>query len=588
MTDLEKIWKNYYQFSQMRHGLLAWYPFPEGARVLEWNPENGALTSYLLSHCSQLTCVVKHENQRKYLSNRFQGENLLFQSEHDERAEYYDMVVAVNPFSSTLTDSELEMMFDRFRRQIKKDGTFLLAVNNTLGIHKNLGIKNTCGKELDQHTLMHLLKKRFIQTKFYYIFPDFVFPQMVYSDEREPDSSLLERMNLYAKNIEEIAENIDTVYRSAAKTHMLKAMANSFLVECTDYGVLCDISGASITSDREVYGMVTAIRQGAWVEKRSICREENGHILNLARNLMELKKKGISTVPFKLEQGGLKMPFLDWEPLVGRMKAVAQESREHFLQLLSQLYHEILKSSETVSEEENRYLARYGHGDWGPVLKKAYIEMTPLNAFYKEGIFMFYDQEFTQNHCPAKYVLFRGITHLYYFDRMFEQWVPLEDVKEAFGLSGLWDVFGEIEKEFLYHVRGGEKNVEFFKIFTAAYQNQYAQYREVPLVKKARNDAGNTRKKIVVWGCGNYFENFLRIYENYYHIDYVVDTNEALWDTEKHGYRIKNPGCLAEEDAMVIIAAKNRTGILEQLKKMRISDIRIFQIQEEEDEYETI
>lgn len=136
MTDLEKIWKNYYHFSEMRHGLLAWYPFPEGARVLEWNPENGALTSYLLCHCSQLTCVVKHENQKKYLSNRFQGKNLLFQSEHDEKADYYDMVVAVNPFPSVLTDSELEMMFDRFRRQLKKDGTFLLAVNNPLSVQK--------------------------------------------------------------------------------------------------------------------------------------------------------------------------------------------------------------------------------------------------------------------------------------------------------------------------------------------------------------------------------------------------------------------------------------------------------------------
>lgn len=61
----------------------------------------------------------------------------------------------------------------------------------------------------------------------------------------------------------------------------------------------------------------------------------------------------------------------------------------------------------------------------GPILQKVYIELIPLNCFYQNGGFVYFDQEFVRENYPAKYALFRAVHYIYCFTERAEQYIPL-------------------------------------------------------------------------------------------------------------------------------------------------------------------
>ena len=59
----------------------------------------------------------------------------------------------------------------------------------------------------------------------------------------------------------------------------------------------------------------------------------------------------------------------------------------------------ILQSSDHVSENE----------ETGVILKRGYLDLVPLNCFALDGEYIFYDQEFYEENCPANAIIMRMI-----------------------------------------------------------------------------------------------------------------------------------------------------------------------------------
>ncbi len=89
--------------------------------------------------------------------------------------------------------------------------------------------------------------------------------------------------------------------------------------------------------------------------------------------------------------------------------------------------------------------------------------MIPVNCFFDNGQFLFFDQEFVSGNYPASYVMFRALNDTYYFSPVTERSVPLSEMKRRYGLSELWPVFIREENRFQDRLRRRERHSQLYK-----------------------------------------------------------------------------------------------------------------------------
>ena len=140
----------------------------------------------------------------------------------------------------------------------------------------------------------------------------------------------------------------------------------------------------------------------------------------------------------------------------------AEEKPDLFEELLDMLYSQILMSSDRAADEENTLLEGADkHIDFGPILKKAYIDMVPFNCFYVNNEFVFFDQEFSRTNFPAKYVLFRALKYTYLSIPFAEEYVPLGKLIGKYHMEELWPIFTKEEDRFV----GGNRRYDIYRNF---------------------------------------------------------------------------------------------------------------------------
>ena len=128
------------------------------------------------------------------------------------------------------------------------------------------------------------------------------------------------------------------------------------------------------------------------------------------------------------------------------------------------IYKNILKSSEIVPEVENKLPeAKKNIVKYGPILKRCYVDMVPFNCFYTNGQLLYFDQEFVKEDYPALYPMYRALMYTYYFMPDAEQLVPIQEMKQRYGLIELWDIFRKEEDRFVSANRRHEVYQNFYR-----------------------------------------------------------------------------------------------------------------------------
>ena len=207
----------------------------------------------------------------------------------------------------------------------------------------------------------------------------------------------------------------------------------------------------------------------------------------------DLKAHGIPVVPHSLRaDGSLELPYIPWPTLSDSIKEIIKTDTEGFLRLLDRIYAYILQSSEPVSAEPAREHGRSVVGQaagnalleiwlpeagseeertrlqslsFGPILKKAYMELIPLNCFYNpaDGAFLYFDQEFVRENYPAGYVMFRAIHYIYCFTPGADKYYPRQKLIERYGMADTWAVYQAEERRFLDEVRNHRIYRQFYR-----------------------------------------------------------------------------------------------------------------------------
>jgi SAM-dependent methyltransferase len=255
-------WAIRYHLSPQRHMLLNWYPFRESSSLLEIGAGCGALTGLFLEKLSEVTCNELSPSRAEIIKKRFKDRKNLSVYSGDindfKSKKKFDYVTLVGVLEYagkySKSTSPYEELLTTTRRLLKPTGRLLLAIENKIGLkylsgapedHTGIvfdslenypqdhGIRTFTRQEL----LTLLENSGFNEHEFYYPFPDYKLPQIVFSETGLQSLNKLTKSTITATV--DYSTTFDQLFNEVALSHLLAKedvlhkFSNSFLVDAS-------------------------------------------------------------------------------------------------------------------------------------------------------------------------------------------------------------------------------------------------------------------------------------------------------------------------------------------------------------------
>ena len=206
-------WPVFYHFSQDRENILNWYPFKTGSKILEIGAGCGAITGCLCRMADQVVAVEL--SKKRTLINAYRHRNCKnleiyvgnFYDMVKEMEIGFDYITLIGVFEYAKSYMPKSNPFDVFlqviRKLLKPHGKVLIAIENRLGMkyfagcpedHTGglydgiKGYRKIDGVRTFSHSEWEILLKKngFTQYYFYYPYPDYKIPLVIYSENYLP------------------------------------------------------------------------------------------------------------------------------------------------------------------------------------------------------------------------------------------------------------------------------------------------------------------------------------------------------------------------------------------------------------------
>lgn len=259
-------WPIRYHLAYERQDLLNWYEFPDGASVLEVGAGCGSITESLVQN-PNIKIVANELSERRSLINAYRNQqagNLeiaVGNLDDYEPATKFDYIVCVGvleysgSFIKTKSSDPYQLFLSKLRSLLKPNGKLLLAIENQLGLKYLAGaredhtgdyvdglndyphrrsVRTFSKKELEQR----LRRAGFHSSYFYYPFPDYKLPVIIYSDDYYPgkDGVRLPTTLLPSPNPDQPRQFMfsEQAFEPVLeRADLFRELSNSFLVEAT-------------------------------------------------------------------------------------------------------------------------------------------------------------------------------------------------------------------------------------------------------------------------------------------------------------------------------------------------------------------
>lgn len=481
-------WKIFYHLSGMRKSLLNWYVFKKDSSLLEVGGSFGALTGLFCDRCREVVSVERFLHRAEQIYERHKARSNLTvyagRTEHIQFTDKFDYITVIGTLEYVGKGKPDKTIYSDYLKKLKAllkpQGVMLIAVENRYGLkyfcgapepHTGIpfsGINGypygSSGYSFSRKEMIDILESAgFRHYKFYYPLPDYKLPQLIYSQDYIPQAGLRERVIPYYLNPSSLLAYENDLYDDIVENRVLGFFSNSFLIECSDSEDFCDVLYAAVSTDRgREDGFATTLHSNGVAKKTALYPEGIRRLESISKNHKELESRNIKSIDSRLSGNTLLMPYIQDDTLSDYLKKIIKADTEKFIILFDRLYEIILQSSIHAAREYSAFKCNDDSIDLGVILEKAYIDMIPINCFYNNGDFIFFDQEFTKEFYPAKYVIFRALKYTYFFVKDADKYVPIEFMKNRYELADLWDLFEKEEYDFVSKNRRYSINRGFF------------------------------------------------------------------------------------------------------------------------------
>ncbi len=567
---------------ELPKGLLSWYPWQAGDRVLYIGKETDSIVELLQDRKIEVISVEAEESFQESLCQLSPS--------------FFNYIIAIHVLEK---NSEPKKLLAQWRHLIGERGKLFLGVENRFGLRyfcgdrdpytgRNYdGIENYRRAEMIQNGVWKgrnyarfeienmLLESGWKRRKFYSVLPDLDCPQMIFAEDYDPKEEMNTRYFPSYHFPDTVFLEEEMLCNDLAKNSMFHQMANTYLIECSVDGKWSGMRQVTASVDRgREYSFTTVVWDNNTVEKCAVYPEGQKHLIQLDKNMRDIKAHGISVVDGELKGKSYCMPYIEGQVALSYLRELMCTNKELFYRELDRFRDTIVKSSEI--EEDKEYEL---------VFQKGYIDLVPLNCFYVKGDYVFYDQEFCVEKLPVKVVLTRMVDLLYMGEARLDKILPNRELLERYDL---WERRGEwrrISGEFLAKLRKEKELKVFYEqhrkngevIHSNRQRINYSVREYQKLFIHIFDNIEN--RKLILFGSGNFAKKFIELYGKDYPVAFIVDNNKEKWNTKLHEISIASPEILEEmkpEEYKVLICMKNYLSVLQQLREKGARYIGIY------------
>ena len=260
LLNTTKSWPLFYHFSPIRENILNWYPFEPDSSVLEIGAGCGAVTGALTRKCANVTAndlslrrseinAWRHKDCKNLtiVVSNFQQLAAMHQQQYD-----YVTLIGVFEYAGSYINSPkpYEDLLNMAAGMLKTGGKLLIAIENRFGAkyfagcaedHLGTYFSGVAGyprkssvKTLNRQEWINFLDNLgYRDYRFYYPYPDYKFPKVIYSDDKLPGAGeLIQNMNNMDMD-RYLLFNEDQFWDSVAGTEYFRDFSNSFFLEIT-------------------------------------------------------------------------------------------------------------------------------------------------------------------------------------------------------------------------------------------------------------------------------------------------------------------------------------------------------------------
>ena len=559
--------------------LIRWYPFQHGRSLLLIG-EDGAMAS-MLRRCFKMQVTVAAVDEIMSVTGEF--DYIFCRGSLEKASSPVDILVIL-------------------RGLLAKGGVLLLGMNNRLGLryfcgdhdlytHRSFdGVENyrnageVSGRMYAKYEIEAMLSQAgWNRWKFYSVLSSLEEPVFLFAEGQLPKEDLANRLFPTYAHPQSVFLDEAQLYRALADNGMFHAMANAYFIECIPEGDFADALSVTLSLERgPENAMVTVIHSNGKVSKEAAYPEGEKGLQRLDRHMKYLHEAGVPVVAGCLEKGRYVMPYI--EKVTGQvyLKELLLQDKGKFLKAMDDFRDAILSSSPV---HRGKFIDASGTTREADLFERAYLDMVPLNTFYIDGRFVFFDQEFSEENYPVGVLLTRMITTFYFGSPELERILPADDLYARYGILKDKMTWRKMEWAFLRKMRQEEPLAEYHS--KVRRDKSIIEYNRKRLNEPRRDYrrlfldifTNADTKKLILFGSGKYAKEFMNLYRVCYPVYAIVDNNEAAWGQSIHGVTVQSPKLLTKldhEEFKVMVCIKNFSPVMEQLDSMGIEEYSIF------------
>ena len=489
-------WPILYHFSHIRENILSWVPFKGDEKVLEVGAGCGAVTGALCRNAGEVTSIdlsMKRSRINAYRHRNQENLKILvgnFQEIEKNLTEKYDYITLIGVFEYGEAYIQSEDPYVDFlkiiSRHLKPDGKIILAIENRLGLKywagctedhfgtlfeglegypRTNGVKTFTRKEFRQ-----ILKQAGdLKASWYYPFPDYKFPMIVYSEKYLPKKGELNRTEYNFDRFRLQLFQESAVYDSLLANDMYPDFANSFLL----------LIGKEKKEAETIYVKFSNERDPAFSVRTEICENSSGrryvrklptektseeHVKNLEKISRELGtfygREGLELNTCTVENDGVRLEYLQGETLEGRLDELLEAGKTEELE---KLFFSYIKKIRRIHEGEMffktpEFVQVFGDAEISESCRcsgMSNIDLVPANILLQDSGVSVIDYEWTFRFpIPCNFILYRMIHYYLESDGKRAVLRDLDFYKKAGISEKELEIYAEMERNFQKYMEG--------------------------------------------------------------------------------------------------------------------------------------